>query len=62
MKRLREELRNDRISVQNLQPFLKAMQSAIADKKVTAEELDRLTKAAHDVVLTAKRQPVTGNR
>ena len=55
VKQLREGLRNDRVSLQNLQPFLKLMQTAILDKKVTGEEVDRLTKAAHDAAVKGKK-------
>ncbi len=48
VERMREGLRTGKITVKALQPFMKAMQSAIADKRVTAEEIERLSKAAHD--------------
>ena len=48
VKHLREGLRNNKVSVPNLQPFLKTMQTAIADGKVTPEEVDRLARAAAD--------------
>ncbi|HEY3053452.1 MAG TPA: hypothetical protein VGK04_08705 [Thermoanaerobaculia bacterium] len=54
VKQMREGLRSDTISAQNIQPFLRAMQSAIADKKVTPEELERLMKAAHDATVKGK--------
>lgn len=57
VKTLRAGLRSDKVSVQNLQPFLKAMQAAIADRKVTAEELERLTKTAHDAAAKGKTVP-----
>jgi hypothetical protein len=57
VNRLRDGLRNDKVSVQNLQPFLKAMQTAISDKKVTPDELDRLTQTAHDAVAKGKATP-----
>ena len=56
VKQLREDLRNDKVSLQNLQPFLKLMQTAILDKKVTGEEVDRLTKAAHDATVNGKKK------
>lgn len=59
VERMREALRNGRIPVKNLQPFMKEMQSAIFDKSVTAEEVERLTKAAHDAQGTGKRRPAT---
>ena len=62
VKQLRENLRSGKVSMQNFQPFLKAMQTAIADKKVTGDEVERLTKTAHEARLkgTAKTPPVEG--
>ena len=54
VKQLRDGLRSDKVSLQNFQPFLKQMQTVIADKKVTAEEVTRLTKTAHDATLKGK--------
>jgi hypothetical protein len=53
VKQLREGLRNNKVSVPNLQPFLKTMQTAIADGKVTPEEVDRLARAAADAASKA---------
>lgn len=60
VKQLRERLRSGKVSMQNFQPFLKLMQTAVSDKKVNHEEVDRLTKAAHEASLkgTAKTSPV----
>ena len=60
VKHLREGLRNNKVSVPNLQPFLKAMQTAISDGKVTPEEVDRLARAAADATSKppeAKKHP-----
>ncbi len=57
VNRLREGLRKDKVSIKNLQPFLKAMESAISDKKVTAGELETLTKSAHEAVARGKAVP-----
>ena len=46
LKQMRDALEAGRISVKNMQPFLKVMQTTIADKKVTGEELEQLTRAA----------------
>ena len=48
VNRMRDGLRAGKVQVKNLQPFIKEMQTAIEDKKVNAQELARLTKAAHD--------------
>jgi hypothetical protein len=60
VKQLRENLRSGKVSMQNFQPFLKSMQTAISDKKVTADEVERLTKTAHEARLkgTTKTSPV----
>ena len=57
VKKLRDDLRADKVSLQNLQTFLKAMQTVVGDKKVTADELDRLTKAADDADAAGKKTP-----
>ena len=59
VKQLRENLRSGKVSMQNFQPFLKLMQTVMGDKKVTHEEVDRLTKAAHEATLkgTTKTPP-----
>jgi hypothetical protein len=43
---MRENLRESKISAQNVQPFLKALQKAIGDRKLTPAEVDNLTAAA----------------
>ena len=43
---MRENLRSERISVKDVQPFLRTMQKAIADETVTRVELEQLTNAA----------------
>lgn len=57
LQRMRDGVRSGKVPVRNLQPFLKEMQSAILDKSVTAEEVERLTKAAHDAQAAGNRQP-----
>ena len=46
VKRMRDSLRAGTISVQNVQPFFQAMQKAVGDETVTADELEMLTEAA----------------
>ena len=48
VKVLREGLRKGEVPIARVQPFLKAMSKAISDQVVEREELERLTKAAHD--------------
>lgn len=57
VKRMREGLGNGQVAVQNVQPFLKAMQKAVSDEKVTAAELGELTAAAQK-----SRKPVIPGR
>ncbi|HUP46769.1 MAG TPA: hypothetical protein VM779_14785 [Thermoanaerobaculia bacterium] len=45
---MRAGLRESRIPIEEAQPFLQSMQKAVGDEKVTAEELERLTKIARD--------------
>ena len=52
VEHMRQRLRAGTLPVKNLQPFIKEMQHVIADKRVTAEELDRLTAAAHQAQTT----------
>lgn len=57
VKAMREGLRTGKVAAANAQPFLKSMQDAIADKKVTQSELEKLTKTAR----TAKSQQPRAN-
>lgn len=45
--KMREGIRAQKVPVQDVQPFLKAMQGVVRDRKVTGQELSDLTKAAH---------------
>ena len=60
VKQLRENLRSGKVSMQNFQPFLKQLQGVMTDKTVTHDEVDRLTKSAHEATLkgTTKTPPV----
>jgi len=57
VKAMREKLRNGEVPVARVQPFLKEMQRAVRDETVTSEELEELTKVAHDAA-----QPVRKSR
>ena len=46
VKRMRDGLRAGKVPVQNVQPFLQAMQKIVSDDKVTLQELDSLTATA----------------
>jgi hypothetical protein len=56
LETMRTALRGGNVPVQKLQPFMKSMQAAISDKRVTGQELDELTKAAHEAT-EAKKAP-----
>lgn len=58
VKNMREGLRDGRVSVQKVQPFLQSMQKAIGDEKVTAAELEGLTKIAREAVAAPARKPL----
>jgi hypothetical protein len=60
VKQLRDALRHDKVPMKNLQPFLRTMQTAISDKKVTPDEVERLITAAAEARSNPKQ--VTGNR
>jgi hypothetical protein len=49
IKRMREDLRNGRVSAQDIRPFLQTMQKAVGDKKVTPQEVEQMTKSAASV-------------
>lgn len=51
---MRENLRNERISIITLQPFLETLQSAIYDRKVTEQEARALEENARRVNAKAK--------
>lgn len=57
VKQLREEMRANKVSLQNVQPFLKSVASTMRDKKVTAQEVEQLTKSAHDARAKSKVAP-----
>jgi hypothetical protein len=48
VERMRAALRSGKMPVANLQPFIRSMQSSISDKRVTAGEVERMTKVARD--------------
>jgi hypothetical protein len=55
VERMRENLRNEKVSVTALQPFLEQMRSVASDRKITPEELTRLQASAHKINAGAKR-------
>ncbi len=56
VKTMREGLRNGKVPVARVQPFLKAMQSAIADQSVSKEELEHLIKTAHESAVPVRKK------
>ena len=49
VEQMRENLRNEKVAVTALQPFLEQMRSVSSDRKVTPEELTRLQAAARTI-------------
>lgn len=45
---MREGMREGKVPVARVQTFLRSMQRAIADQKISKEELEELTKVAHE--------------
>lgn len=56
VKAMREGLRDGKVPVARVQPFLRSMQSAIADQKVSKKELEELTKVAHEAAKPAPKK------
>ena len=46
VSRMREGMRTGKVPVQQVQPFLNAMQKVVSDEKVTLQELESLTETA----------------
>ena len=46
VSRMREGMRTGSVPVQQVQPFLNAMQKVVSDEKVTLQELESLTETA----------------
>lgn len=55
IERMRKNLREQKISVQNMQPFLQSLRDVSADKKVTAEEAASLQAVARKINSAVKR-------
>ena len=55
MNALRGNLGAGKVSIDRLQPLLRAIRDASVDNKVTPEETERLTRAAHEVNSGASR-------
>jgi hypothetical protein len=49
MKSVRDGIRDHRVTVDRLQPFMRTMRDAVMDERVTPAELDEITKAAHRI-------------
>ena len=52
---MRQNLRNEKISVADLQPFLQGLQSAINDRRVTAQEATQLENTVRKINASAAR-------
>jgi hypothetical protein len=55
IERMREHLRNGRVSVAGLQPFMEKLRVSISDSRVTAAEAGQLEETARKISATAKR-------
>lgn len=55
IEKMRDALRKEKVSIVQLQPFLQNLQSAISDRKLTAQEAALLEESARKISATAKR-------
>ena len=55
VEQMREALRSGQISVASLQPFMQAMQKAVADRKVTPAEAQTLEESAERIYSLRKK-------
>ena|SRR5687768_11569577 len=55
IEKMREGLRNEKVSIVNLQPFMQNLQNAISDRKVTPQEAELLEQTARKISASAKR-------
>ena len=55
IEKMREGLRNEKVSIVNLQPFMQNLQNAIGDRKVTPQEAELLEQTARNISASAKR-------
>jgi len=49
MKGIRESVRAGRLKIDRLQPLMRTMRETVIDERVTAAEVEELTRAAHAV-------------
>ncbi len=55
MKAMRESVRQNRISVDRLQPVLRTLRDVVSDERVTPAETQQLTEEIRELNRTAKR-------
>jgi hypothetical protein len=55
IEKMREGLRKQKVSIVNLQPFMQNLQSAVSDRKVTAQEAATLEESARKINASVKR-------
>jgi hypothetical protein len=55
IEKMRERLRGGKVSIVALQPFMQNLQSAVADRKLTAQEAALLEESARKISAAAKR-------
>ncbi|HEX2062275.1 MAG TPA: hypothetical protein VHK90_16170, partial [Thermoanaerobaculia bacterium] len=56
IERMRQNLRDQRVSVAAIQPFLQALQKVSSDRKITAGEAKTLEQTARKINASAKKK------
>jgi hypothetical protein len=59
IERLRDDVRNERVSIGKLQPFLQALSDTISDSRVTPEEAQSLEEVARKITPLSQSQSRT---
>jgi hypothetical protein len=55
IEKMREHVRNEKVSVTSLQPFMDSLRTAISDRRVTSEEAAKLEETARKINGNARR-------
>ena len=55
MKTMRDSVRQNRVTVERLQPLLKTLREVISDERVTPAETQKLTNEIREINRTAKK-------
>ncbi len=54
MKTMRESVRQNRLSMERLQPLLRTLREVVSDERVTPEETQRMIREIHAINVTPK--------